>query len=324
MVQALTRRAALAAGLATPLLSSSGRAQSWPNQAIRLVVPYTPGGANDAIARPVAEALSRSLGKPVVVENRPGAGTTIGGGVVAAAPPDGHTLLLASSSSATSAAVIRTPYDPVEALASIARICVTPLVIVTKPRDGFADMKAFVAAARARPGQVQYGTAGLGGVGHFGMELFAIQAGLKLEVVPYNGMSPAQADLLSGRLDAVITTMASVKGLVDAGSVPVIANTGSARSPFAPQTPTVREQTGVDYAVDVWFGILAPRGVPREIRQRLNTEINAFIATDGYRKQLAGEAAVAAPLELDAFDTLWRDDIQRWRQVAAATGIKPA
>ncbi len=328
MPQVFRRRTAIGAGLAAPfVVSGTARAQSgpqpWPNQSVRLVVPFTPGGSNDAVARPIAEALHQVLGRPVIVENRPGAGSTIGATFVANATPDGHTLLIASSSFVTSSTILRTTYDAMESFEGVARVCTAPMIVVTKPRGGFASMKALVDFARANPGRVQYGTAGLGGIGHFAMESFCLDAGLRMEVIPYAGIAPSTTDLLAGRIDFLITTMASVKGLVDAGSVPVIAYTGLERSPFAPDLATIREQTGVDWAVDVWWGVLAPRGVPRAVRQRLNTEISTIIGTPAYARHLRAEGATPAPLDLDAFATFLRSDITRWRRVAAAGTIKP-
>ncbi|WP_431285520.1 Bug family tripartite tricarboxylate transporter substrate binding protein [Humitalea sp. 24SJ18S-53] len=330
MPHAFHRRAAIGAGLALPFIGTRAAiAQSlpsqlaWPSQQVRLVVPFTPGGSNDAVARPIADALQQTLGRPVMVDNRPGAGSTIGAAFVANAAPDGHTLLIASSSFVTSSTIHRTTYDAMESFEGVARVCTAPMIVVTKPRGGFPNMRALVDFARANPGRVQYGTAGLGGIGHFAMESFCLDAGIRMEVIPYAGISPSTADLIAGRIDVLITTMASVKGLVDAGTVPVIAYTGLERSPFAPDLPTIREQTGIDWAVDVWWGVLAPRGVPRAIRQRLNTEINAIVSTPAYARHLRAEGAAPAPLDLDAFASFLRTDITRWRRVAAAINLKP-
>ena len=314
--------AGAAGGLAAPALPRAARAEAaWPDQPIRLVVPYTPGGSNDAIARPVADGLQKPLGKPVVVENKPGAASTLGAAYVANAAPDGYTLLLASSSFATSSIVHKTPYDALGSFEPVARICAAPMLIVTKPKGGFRDMKELVAAAKAHPGRLQYGTAGLGGIGHFTMEAFNVAAGLKMEVVPYSGISPAQADLLAGRIDFLITTLASVSNLVSSNQVPVIAYTGEQRMAYAPEVPTIREATGIDYGVDVWWGILAPKGVPQPIRQKLNAAINNVIASPDYQRFLAIEGARPAPTDLDGFAGFLRKDIERWRRVAEVANI---
>ncbi|HWX48529.1 MAG TPA: tripartite tricarboxylate transporter substrate binding protein [Roseomonas sp.] len=329
MTVSLRRRALLAGaagGLATPFLLPAAQAEAasetaWPDRPIKLVVPFTPGGSNDAIARPIADGLQGPLGQPVVVENRPGAGATLGAGYVANAAPDGYTLLLASSTFATGSVVHKTPYDALRSFEPVARICAAPMLIVTKPKGGFRDMKALVEAARAHPGRLQYGTAGLGGIGHFTMEAFNVAAGLKMEVVPYSGIAPTQADLLAGRIDFLITTLASVSNLVSSNKVPVIAYTGEQRMAYAPDVPTIREATGIDYAVDVWWGILAPKGLPRPIRQRLNAAVNGVIASPDYQRFLAVEGARPAPTEPEEFGSFLQKDIERWRRVAEVANI---
>ncbi|ONG53260.1 hypothetical protein BKE38_12830 [Pseudoroseomonas deserti] len=317
-------RRGLAAGLASlalPALHSRPAFAAWPERPIRLVVPYTPGGSNDAVARPLAEALQGMLGKPVIVENRPGAGSTLGAGFVAQAQPDGYTLLLASTSFATSSTYLKTTYDAVESFDPVARLCLAPMLIVTKPR-GFADMKTLVDAAREAPGRVQYAMAGMGAVGHFTMEAFNAAAGLTMEPVPYSGISPAQADLLAGRVDIMVTTMASISNLVSSGQVPVIAYTSSQRMEDAPQVPTVREATGIDFAVDVWWGVLAPKGTPAAVRQTLNQAISRIVGTDSYRRFLAVEGAKPMPQGTEEFGRFVAGDIARWRKLAQDSNIR--
>jgi len=321
MTTRLSRRALLPA-TAAALLARPALAQgSWPNQPIRLVVPFTPGGSNDNFARPVAEALQVSIGRPVVVENRPGAAGSIGAAFVAAAPADGHTLLLASSSFATSSTIRRTSYDAIDSFDAIAQLCTAPMVVVTKPNSPFRTMDQLVRHARANPGTLLYGMAGLGGVGHFAMEAFNLASHLQMEAIPYSGIAPAQADLVSGRIDFLMTTLASVRGLVEAGTVPVIAVTTSRSVPSLPEVPSIREATGIDFEVTVWWGILGPHGVPAAVTNRLNAEINKAIVAPSYGRFLAAEGAEPAPLSPDAFRTAMREDITRWRDVARAARI---
>ncbi|MBR0656318.1 Bug family tripartite tricarboxylate transporter substrate binding protein [Plastoroseomonas arctica] len=318
-----TRRGLLIAtvglGLAAPALAD--QTPGWPSQNLRLVVPFTPGGSNDAFARPVAEALQTALGRPVVVDNRPGAAGSIGAGFVAAAPPDGHTLLLASSSFATSSTIRRTPFDALESFDAIQRLCTAPMVVVTKPNSPFRTMDQLVAQARAEPRTLLYGMAGLGGIGHFAMESFNLASRLQMEAIPYSGIAPAQADLVSGRIDFLMTTLASVRGLVEANTVPVIAVSTAARVPDMPQVPTIRESTGIDYEVEVWWGILAPRGVPAAVQQRLNAEIARAVQAPSYLRFLEAEGARPAPLDLPGFRDALRTDVLRWRRVAADARI---
>ncbi|MFC4169048.1 Bug family tripartite tricarboxylate transporter substrate binding protein [Teichococcus aestuarii] len=308
-------------GLALPALWARPAQAKWPDRPIRLVVPYTPGGSNDALARPLAEALQGTLGKPVIVENRPGAGSTLGAGFVANSPPDGYTFLLASTSFATSSTYLKTPYDALESFDPVARICLAPMLIVTKP-NGFPDMRTLVGAAREGAGRVQYAMAGMGAVGHFTMEAFNAAAGLSMEPVPYSGISPAQADLLAGRVDIMVTTLASISNLVTSNQVPVLAYTSSERMSYAPQIPTVKEATGIDFAVDVWWGVLAPKGTPAPIREELHGAINQIIGTERYTKFLALEGAKPMPQSMAEFGSFVAADIARWRKLAQDARIK--
>lgn len=299
--------------LAAPALGST---PGWPNQSLRLIVPFTPGGSNDNIARPLAEALQATLGRPVVVENRPGAAGSIGAAFVASAPPDGHTMLLASMSFSTSSTIRRTSFDAIESFDAIARICTAPMLVVTKPNSPFRTMAQLVDYARANPGKLLYGMAGMGGAGHFSMEAFNLASRLRMEAIPYAGIAPAQTDLVAGRIDFLMTTLASVRGLVDAGTIPVIGVSTAERAPGMANIPTIRESTGIDYVVTTWYGILTPRGVPAAVRQRLNVEIGAAVTAPSYQRFLEIEGAQAAPLGLDEFASFLRADITRWRQVA--------
>ena len=325
----LSRRAVLAAGaaLAAPALVAPALAQGeakpagWPDRPIRLVVPFAPGGSNDAIARPLAEGLQALLGQPMVVENRAGAGSTVGSAFVAKAPADGYTLLICSSSFTTSAAIQRTPYDPVGSFAPVAPICTAPMLVVTAPNSEFRDIGALLAHARAHPGELRYGTAGPGNIGHMASAYLDMVAGVQTEAVPYAGIGPAQIDLVAGRLDFMITTLASVRGQVDAGRLPVIAYTGDERLAAAPGVPTVREATGLDYAVEAFWGLLAPHGLPAPILARLNAAVGEVLADPGYRRFLDAEGAVPRPGGPEALATTVRSDLARWRKVAAASGI---
>ncbi|KQP36347.1 tripartite tricarboxylate transporter substrate binding protein [Pseudorhodoferax sp. Leaf274] len=297
-------------------------ADPWPSKPIRLVVPFAPGGSNDVIARRLAMQLSTSLGQSVVVDNRAGGGSTVGSNVVATAPADGYTLLFVSGSLATTAAVQKTPYDPLTAFVPISRVASAPFVVLT--RDGFPakTMGEFIAYAKANPGKINYGSAGLGDSTQLATELLSNVAGLKMEPVGYKGISPAQMDLIAGRLDVVITTIASIRG-TPAEKLPMLAFTSEKRNADYPQVPTVKEATGLAYVVDVWWGAFGPKGMPTAIRDRLNKEIGVAVAQPEFATFLKSAGAAADPSTPDVLQQLLVTDVQRWTDTARRAGITP-
>ncbi|PZQ76323.1 MAG: hypothetical protein DI563_07315 [Variovorax paradoxus] len=308
------------------LLAVSGvparAADPWPSKPIRLVVPFAPGGSNDVIARRLAMQLSTSLGQSVVVDNRAGGGSTVGSNVVATAPADGYTLLFVSGSLATTAAVQKPPYDPLTAFMPISRVASAPFVVLT--RDGFPakTMSEFIAYAKANPGKINYGSAGLGDSTQLATELLSNVAGLKMEPVGYKGIAPAQMDLIAGRLDVVITTVASIRG-TPAEKLPMLAFTSEKRNADYPQVPTVKEATGLDYVVDVWWGAFGPKGMPTAIRDRLNKEIGAAVSQPEFATFLKASGAMADPSTPDVLQGLLVNDVHRWADTAKRAGIAP-
>jgi len=303
-------------GAACPALAQDG----WPAKPIRMVVPFAPGGSNDVIARRLALQLSKNLGQSVVVDNRAGGGSTIGANVVATAPADGYTLLFVSGSLATTAAVQKTPYDPVRAFDPVSRVAIAPFVILT--REGFParTVQELIAYAKANPGKINYGSAGLGDSTQLATELFNNAAGIKMTAVGYKGISPAQMDLIAGRIDLVITTVASIRGTA-AESLPKIAFTTVKRDADFPNVPTVRE-SGLDYVVDVWWGVFAPAGTPAPVRDRLNHEIAAIVAEPEFASFLKTAGAVPAPSTPQQLRDEVAKDVARWTDTARRAGIQ--
>jgi tripartite-type tricarboxylate transporter receptor subunit TctC len=316
----------LALAASTVLLAAGGApvhaADPWPNRPVRLVVPFAPGGSNDVIARRLAMQLTTALGQSVVVDNRAGGGSTVGANVVATAPADGYTLLFVSGSLATAAAVQKTPYDPLTAFTPISRVASAPFIVLT--REGFParTMGEFIAYAKANPGKINYGSAGLGDSTQLATELLGIVAGLKMEPVGYKGIAPAQMDLTAGRLDLVITTVASIRG-TPAEKLPMLAFTSEKRNPDYPQVPTVKEATGLDYVVDVWWGAFGPKGLPGAIRDRLNKEIAVAVANPEFATFLKSAGALADPSTPDMLQRLLVNDVERWSATAKRAGISP-
>jgi tripartite-type tricarboxylate transporter receptor subunit TctC len=320
----MRRRSLLGGALAAPLLLPRlARAQGgWPNRNVRIVVPFTPGGSNDAVARPLADHFQRRLGQPFVVENRPGAGSTLGSGEVARSAPDGYTLLVTSSTFATSAATQATPYDPIGDFEGVALAATAPLlVLATKsfPPNTLAEAVTYI---RANPGKVDYGSAGPGSINQLSAELFAQKAGgLQLVHIPYRGMGPATTDLVAGTIQLLFTTVPSAAGLVKDQSVKILGWTSEARPATGPQAPTPSE-SGLDYAAEIWWGLLARRGTPREIIEKLNSVANEALGEGRLAQYLRGEGAEPSPRPPGDFDAFLKQDIARWKQVATSANIR--
>ncbi|WP_161993480.1 Bug family tripartite tricarboxylate transporter substrate binding protein [Muricoccus nepalensis] len=321
----ITRRGGIAAALAAPALAGRpARAQgAWPARPVRVVVPFPPGGSNDAVARPLAEHLQARFGQPFVVENRPGAGSTIGSAEVARAPADGMVLMVTSSTFSTSAAVQRTPYDAAEDFEAVAMLASAPLVVLGAPGFPPGNLAELVAFLRAHPGRVDYGSAGPGSINQLAAELFAQKAGgLSLQHVPYRGMGPATTDLAAGTIQLLFTTLPSARGIIDGGRVKVLGWTGENRPSGGPSAPTPRESGLADYEAGIWWGLLARRGTPPEIRDRLNAAANEALSGGRLAAYLASEGATPTPRPAAEGDAFLRADLARWRGVAAAAAIR--
>jgi tripartite-type tricarboxylate transporter receptor subunit TctC len=320
------RRPLLASAAATALAARPARAQAaaWPQRPVRLVVPFPPGGSNDVIARPLAERLQARTGQPFVVENRPGAGGAIGAAQVAQAPADGHTLMVTSSSFATSAVSQRTPWDAVGSFDAVALLARAPFFVMVHPDLPARNLAELVRLARETPGGLEYGTSGGGGINHFVTEYLCLRAGIRMTAIPYRGTAPAVTDLVAGNIRVMVTTVASASGPIREGRVRVIAATapGGGLPPNLGEVPTAREQ-GLDYEVAIWWGLLAPRGLPPEMRSAIHAAAKAALAEPELARIYDGEGARPArgggPEE---FPNLLKEELARWREVAQAAGIR--
>ena len=319
------RRRTLLAALTAPTLARAQGAPSpaWPSRPVRVVVPFPPGGSNDVVARPLAERLQARLGQPFVVENRGGAGGAIGAAQVAQAPADGYTLMVTSSSFATSAVVQKTPWDAEGSFDAVALLARAPFFLMVNPGLPFRDVPSLIRAAKEKPGSIDYGSSGAGGINHFISESFCQAAGIRMNHVPYRGTAPAVTDLVAGNIGLMITTVASASAAIREGRVRVIAATapGGGLPPEAPPVGTVREQ-GVDYEVSIWWGLLAPRGLPPEIRRAIHAAVNEALADPALRRIYEAEGASPAPGCFEEFASMLRADLARWRSVAQAANIR--
>ena len=315
-------RLALAAlvGLALPAVAS---AQDYPTHAIKVIVPFSPGGAVDGPMRLIAQELSKRLGQPVTVENRPGAGATIGSEAVAKAAPDGYTLLLASQTNAISGSLYRNlSYDPVEDFQPITLIGREPGVVVVNPSVPVTTLQQLIAYVKERPGQIDYASSGNGSGQHLFAALLASRTGMKMNHVPYRGSGQATTDLLAGVVAMSIPGTAGMVGHIKSGKLRALAVTGAKRSPQLPDVPTVMESGIPDYEAYVWMGLLAPKGTPQPIIDRLNREVLAVLTEDNVKQYMATagiEIVGSTPAEFGAF---FRHEKDLWAKVIRDTGAK--
>ncbi len=315
----LARRGLMTAALLAPAVARA-QAPAWPTRPVRIVVPFTPGGSNDAMARPLAERLQAHFGQPFVIENRPGAGSAVGVQQVAQAAPDGQTLLVTTSSVAAIAPVQRIAFDAGRELDGISLLATSPLVVLVPPNSRFRSVQDLAAEARRRPGEVTYASSGPGSTVHLMTELFCLRAGVQMQHIPYRGTAGALTDLVAGRVDVMFTTMASSAGQLRGGLLKIIAYTGEGRPEGTPEAPTVR-QAGIDYVGGIWWGLFGPRGLPAAVRTALNSATNAALREAGFARYLAGEGAVPAGLTPDAFQAMIREEQQAMREVVTAARI---
>jgi len=319
------RRVLLAcAAVAGALLPAPGHAQAaWPSKPIKIVVPFAPGGSNDNIARVLGTKLGARLGQPVIIDNKGGAGGTIGTDAVAKAPADGYTLLLGSTSLTTNAAAgKKLPYDPVKDLQPVGEICASPFAIVVANDLKVNNLREFIDLARAKPKSISYGSAGIGGMNHLSTELFASAAKVQLVHVPYKGISLAFTDLMGGNLQMLVPSLASATQQIQSGKMRGLAVTGAQRSPLAPEIPTAAEAGLPGFRLEVWFGLLAPAKTPPEIVKRLNQELNAILALPDVKELLAREGAHPQPGTPEEFAALIRSDLARWGQLIKERNIQ--
>ena len=299
------------------------RADDFPSRPLRVIVPFSPGGAVDGPMRLIAQHLSQRLGQPVVVENKPGAGATIGTDVVAKAAPDGYTLLLASQTNAISATLYSNlPFDPIEDFTPVALIGREPGVVVVNPAVPVTTLQQLVAYVKERPGQVDYASSGNGSGQHLFAALLASRTGMKMNHVPYRGSGQATTDLLGGVVAMSIPGTAGMVGHIKAGKLRALAVTGAARSPQLPDVPTVMEAGVPDYEAYVWMGLLAPKGTPPAIVERLNREVLAVLVQEDVKKYMATagiEIVGSTPAE---FGTFFRHEKNLWAKVIRDTGAK--
>ncbi|MEI6547152.1 MAG: tripartite tricarboxylate transporter substrate binding protein [Burkholderiales bacterium] len=316
-IRSLVRRDVLLAAAGSMLVPTRLTAQpAWPSKPIRLIVPFAPGGSNDNISRVLASKLSARLGQSVVVENRGGAGGTIGTDFVTKSPADGYTLLFVSTSITTNAASgKKLPYDPAKDLEPIGVVATSPFAVVVSPEMKITTLREFIDLARAKPKTISYGTAGIGGINHLGTELLAHAAKIQLVHVPYKGIGPAFTDLMGGSLQMLLPSLTSVIQFIRSGKMVALAVTGAQRSLLAPEIPTVAEAAVPGFELEVWFGLMGPARMPVDVVKRLNQELNAVLAMPDVKELLEREGTVPKPGAPEALGNLVVADIGRWSRL---------
>jgi tripartite-type tricarboxylate transporter receptor subunit TctC len=315
--------AALGFACALPV-AARAQAPAWPAKPITLVVGSAPGGSNDTFARAVGKKLSEALGQPVIVDNKPAGGGVIANAFIAKAPPDGYNLVVLSSTFTTGAA-IRTnlQYDAIKSFKPVAMLGKGPMLVTVPADSPYKTIGELVAAAKANPGKLNYGTSGTGSINHFATELFTDAAGITMTHVPYKGMGPATTDLLAGQIQVLVASAPSILPQVKGGRVRALAVTSATRSPVAPELPSL-EQTGYHgSASELWWGVLAPAGTPQPVVDRLNTEINKIVLSNEMKAFFLKEGAEPAAMKPAQFEAFIAAEIERWKQVAKAADIKP-
>ena len=303
-------------------LTAAASAQTYPNKPVRVIVPFPPGAINDTVGRLISTHLSERLGKQFVVENRAGAGGVVGTEVAANAPKDGYTLLIVSLVNTVNPWLYKLNYEPIKSFAPIAAIASSPNVLVVHPDLPAKTLAEFIALAKAKPGQIQYSSGGVGSFQHLGGELFKITAGVNLLHVPFRGGGPAMIDLIGGHTKANFATMPTATPQVKAGKIRALAVGAATRQPLLPDVPTFAEAGLPGYEVANWVGIVAPAGTPAAIVDKLHKEIEAILASPEMQKQLANDGLDAMRLGPAQFTDYMEKELVKWGQVVKEGGIK--
>jgi len=313
----------LTLALGTAAALAQGRVGDFPSQPLRLIIGFPPGSAADITARLVGSVMSDRLGQQVVVESRPGAGSSIAAEFVARAPADGYTLYIGTSSNVTNAAINPNPrFDFAKDLAPVTPLTILPLILAVHPSLGVSSVEELIALARSKPGELTYASVGPGTVPHLATELFSVRAKIKLVHVPYQGSPPAVTDLLAGRVSMTLIVASTVMPHVEAGRVKALASSSAKRLHLAPNVPTMAEAGLPDFEAGVWFGLMAPAATPRGVIEKLSAAANAALASDEIVAKLRAQGFEPLGGSPEEFARLIARETAKWAAAADAAGLK--
>jgi len=304
-------------------LSAPSWAQSYPSRPVKIVVPYGVGGSADLYARYLGAKLSDHLGQPVVIENRPGAGSIVGTDAVAKSDPDGYTLLMMSNTHTVNETLIpKKPFDLMRDLAPITGVSYSDLMMVVAADVPASTVREFIALAKSKPGALNYASSGNGTPYHMAGELFKSMAGVDIVHIPHKGSDQARAAVLGGQVQMMFDAVPTMAASASAGKVKALATTGAKRSPVTPNVPTVAEAGVPGYESGIWLGLMAPAKTPRPVLERVNAEVNKIINSPETKETWLKQGTVAMGMSIDQFDKFLREEIVKWAKVVKVSGAK--
>ena len=313
----------IALALLTVCAAPSAHAQTYPSKPVRIVVGFPAGGATDVVARTISQKLSETLGQTVIVDNRAGAASNIGAEHVATAPKDGHTLFMGTVSTSINPSLYKKlPYDPLRDFAPVTHVTSTPFMFVVHPSLPARSVKEFIALARTRPGELNYGSAGSGSGGHLFVEMFASMARVKLQHVPYKGAAPATTATLSGETIFMFDNIVTTLPLARANRLRALGVTTATRSAAAPEMPTIAESGVPGYDANAWFGLFAPAGTPPAVISRLNAEIVKILKLPETRDRFLSLGAEPVGSTSEQFGAFFRNEVAKWSKVVKESSAR--
>jgi tripartite-type tricarboxylate transporter receptor subunit TctC len=305
----------LTAAVLLLVFSAPGFSQDYPNRPIRLIIPFPPGGSNDVVGRMVARQLSEKMGQQVFVDNRGGAGGTIGTEAVAKAEPDGYTLAIVSIAHAVNPALYKLHYDPIKSFTPISILATGPNVLVVNPTSPIKSVKDLLRMAKEKPGELDYASAGVGSFQHLGAELFKLEANVNLTHVPYKGGGPAMQDVIAGHVKIMFSSLVQTTPFIKSGQLIALGTGGAKRNPVLPDVPTIAEAGVPGYVGDNWWGIVAPAGLPPAMTEKIYKDVQAALKSPELQAQFAREGAASVEMSSAEFGKYIETEIVKWANV---------